>query len=146
MAWSTFQSKYFCREATLLNVPLWDNPQIPTELLFYPRWDQVGIHTPLDLIKPHGSIMALEEIMDLYGLKTNFLEYLRIQRCLKIFIKELNTQNFNLVRPIIPPYLMVLLIGSGSKYFYDILNVQYDNMALKNKWSKDLNQELINFD
>ena len=90
--------------------------------------------------------MALEEIIDLYRLKTNFLEYLRIQRCLKVFISKLSRKNFNQSRPIIPSYLTVLLKGNGSKYFYESLNVQYDNIALRSKWSNDLNLEFINFD
>ena len=39
---------------------------------------------------------------------------------------------------------MVLLKSQGSKYFYEHLKKQYDNMKLRQRWSDDLNQDLSN--
>ena len=122
LAWSLFHSNQSFEESNILAIPLWYNPLISKEHLFYPKWNQAGIHTPLDIINPEGNLMTLEEITYL-KLKANFLEYLRIERCLKMFLGKLNIHNFDLSRPIIPPYLMALLKGNGSKYFYDNLNV-----------------------
>ena len=58
---------------------------ISTEPLFCPHWYNMGIHSPVDLIKSDGNIMAMAEIKKFYKLKTNFLECLRVQKCMKAF-------------------------------------------------------------
>ena len=40
----------------------------------------------------------------------------------------------------LPPYLKIILSQvKGSKYFYEILNNQYKNLSLQNKWNNVLN-------
>ena len=138
--WSRFLSQFHICESNLLNIPLWYNSLISPELLFYPHWNRMGVKTPLDLIKSDGSIMSMQEIIHLYGLKTNFLEYLRVAKCLKVFIKKYKIKNFNCIRPVFPPYLHAIINNKkGSKYFYEKLNVQYINQKLPQKWSQELN-------
>ena len=89
LAWSIFQNEMLISESDILNIPLWYNPQISTEPFYYPNWDQMGLHTPLDLIKSDGSIMTMPEIIHKYRLKSNFLESLK---GLKLFLKRVNIQ------------------------------------------------------
>ena len=53
-----------------------------------PHWYKAGILTPRDLLNNDGNLKTLEEIRLQYGLKYNFLEYLRIQRSLKGFLSN----------------------------------------------------------
>ena len=66
-------------------------------------------------------LMELADIQHHYNLKSNFLEYLRIQRCLKQVFGKCNIHNFSIDRPIFPPYLKTLFNhNKGSRHFYEI--------------------------
>ena len=129
-----------CLHSEILTVPLWYNFDISTELLFYPHWCRVGINTPLDILKPDGSVLSMFELRQIFGLKTNFLEHLRVHRCLKDYLLKFSIKHYTCSRPVLPSYLKILLSQvKGSKYFYKTLNGQYKNLSLRNKWNNVLN-------
>ena len=138
-AWSKFTYKLSLENCEKLTCPLWYNPQISRQPLFLPHWYRAGINAPSDIIDSDGNILTLSEITKLYRIKSNFLEYLRVQRCLKKYLMDVDISKLVLIGPTIPPFLKIILCEvKGSKQFYNILNVQYDNCNLKNKWSNIL--------
>ena len=75
--------------------------------------------------------------------QNNFLEYLRVKSCLKSFLAKFTVKNLSYERPILPPYLKLLVSPNrGSRHFYEILNQQYDNIKLKTKWNTTLNIDI----
>ena len=136
LAWNKLASKIDLENLEKLTCPLWYNPKISREPLYLPHWFRAGIITPADLINADGNILSPLELSKQYKVKSNFLEYSRVQRCLKKFLQGVELRVSVHERPICPLYLKSL---SGpakcSKQFYDILNVQYDNNSLRLKWS-----------
>ena len=138
-AWFKFSNQFSVCESDILNMPLWYNSSISATPLYFPHWDKMGVNTPLDLIKADGSILTMREVTQLYGIRTNFLEYLRIHRCVKLFLNKINLRNFYYTRPIFPVYLKILMKKTnGSKYFYANSIKQYENSKLKAKWNGEL--------
>ena len=124
----------------ILTIPLWQNPSISSEPLFYPHWFNAGICVPLDLIKSDGNILTLDEVAEKYGVNTNFLEYLRVKLCLKTFLSKFSTKPYSFDRPVCPYYLrFILRQKSGSRYFYEILNKDFINLRLRKKWNEMTN-------
>ena len=146
LAWCSFLDKLPINEYNALHVPLWYNPLISAQPLFLPQWNKSGIHTPLDLLNSDNTIMSMPELVQKYNLQTNFLECLRIQRCVKSYVKQFNVEKVYHCRPIYPAYLKTLTKSIGSKSFYEILNKQNDNQKLKEKWSKELKSAINNID
>ena len=86
------------------------------------------------------------ELKQIFGLKTNFLEHLRVQRCVKDYFLKFSIKHYSCSRPVLPSYLKILLNHvKGLKYFYETLNDQYKNLSLRNKWNNVLNTT-INYD
>ena len=142
MGWGEFLDKKTLSPTEALSSPMWYNSGISTEPLFFSHWYNAGICVPLDIMQ-NGSLMELADIQCHYNLKSNFLEYLRIQICLKQFFGKCDIHNFSIDRPIFPPYLKTLLNNNkGSRYFYKILKDQYDNKKLKSKWTHILNTDI----
>ena len=62
---------------------------------------------------------------------------------LKTFLAKFTVKNHSYERPILPPYLKLLLIPNrGSRHFYEILNQPYDNITMKTKWNAKLNIDI----
>ena len=109
----------------------WYNPQISTEPLFYPHWYNTGITTSLDLLNNDGSMKTLEELKNQFNIKSNFLEYLRLQRCLKRYFTNCDVNILNLPKPFLPPNLKILISQKkGCRQLYQQLNKQVENRVL----------------
>ena len=128
----------------ILTTPLWHNPMISQNILYYPRWYEKGIRTVGDIVNNHGSVMSQPEIQGMFNIqRINFLEYYRIKIVVDNFIKKhRNSASFNFVQPCILNTLSFVLSGAKpSKYFYEKLNKCSSRleMAFKKKWHDDLN-------
>ena len=140
LAWSFLLFGVTPTESELLIYPIWHNPQISCKPLFYPHWYKAGIVTPLDLLKQDSTIKTLEEIKQQFNIKSNFLEYLTIQRSLKRYLANCNVNITNPQRPFLPTNLKILLCQKkGSQQFYKLLNKEVQNDVLRNKWCTILN-------
>ena len=142
-AWSNLLDKYFMPEISTISCPLWYNPAISCEPLYFPHWYHARVHSPLDLLDSNDNIMELEDVKRHFNIKTNFLEYTRIKRCLRKYLTSCKFSTRSFQRPYIPAYLKLLSnTVSGSKTFYNIMNHQYSNFALQNKWNIILGTDL----
>ena len=114
IAWNKFLDKKKPFSPTdALSSPMWYNSQSFTESLFFPHWYNARICVPLDIAQIQQQF---------------FLEYLRIQRCLKHFVVKCDIHHFSIDRPIFPPYLKIQLNhNKGSQHFYEILKDQHNN-------------------
>ena len=143
MAWADLLDKIKLTKTEAMSCPLWYNPQISSEPLFFPHWYCAGVYSLLDLLDNEGQMIDQKAVQRQFNIKTNFLEYTRIKRCLKTCMKNLSTSDIILPRPCQPSYLKLLSTSnSGTRKFYSILNQQYNNLALKNKWNNILNIDL----
>ena len=143
MAWGELLDKLKLTKNEAMSCPLWYNPQISSEPLFFPHLYYAGVYSLLDLLDNEGRMIDQKAVQRQFNIKTNFLEYTRIKRCLKTYMKNLSTSNIILPRPCQPFYLKLLSTSnSRTRKFYSILNQQYNNLALKNKWNNILNIDL----
>ena len=103
MAWSFLLDRLDPNKADMLTYPFWYNPQISKEPLFYSHWYRAGIKTALDLLNNDGTIKTQEEIKHQFNIETNFLEYIRIEKCLKKYLTNCDVNMVNSPRPFLPP-------------------------------------------
>ena len=86
--WAEYLNKYnsnlFPENKEL--APLWFNPSISRSELFLPNWWKKGIRFVSDVINQNGDVMSKTEIETIYNIKTNFLEYMRVNKCVKKFM------------------------------------------------------------
>ena len=108
LAWNKLVSKIDLKMSEKLTCPLWHNPKIFREPLYLPHWFKASILTPSDLINANGNIFSPLELSNHYKIKSNFLEYSRVQRCLKKFLHGVDLQASACERPICPLYLRSL--------------------------------------
>ena len=126
IAWGSLLDKREPAKFELLSCPIWYNSRISTKPLFYPHWYKAGILTLLDLLNNDGNLKTLEEIRLQYGVKSNFLEYMRIQRSLKGFLNNYDLSELDVARPFFPPYIKLLLYqNKGCQQFYKINGVTF---------------------
>ncbi len=126
--------------------PLWLNPKISEEALYYPTWYSKGISLVGDLINSDGSIMSIEDIKNNYNLDPiNYLNYLSIRtlvrRYLRIhhFLNELNDQP---PRPFISIHLQTIIQNrKGSRHIYNVF-ISDNNITMKDKWDEKLNTQI----
>ena len=138
-----YLNKITFKDSELIIAPLWHNSLISTENLFFPHWYKAGISIPLDVVKPDGQIMNIAELRHIFQLKTNFLEYYRVEKILKNLIEYNTTRLDTYPRPIIPPHLRILTSRKkASKHSYETLNCQFINQELRNKWNNILKQTI----
>ena len=110
----------------------------------FPHWYKAGITTFLDLLNSDRSMKTLEELKTQFNIKSNFLEYLRLQRCFKRYLTNCDTDVSNVPRPFLPPNLKILISQKkGCRNLYQELNKQAETHVLRNKWCITLN---INID
>ena len=127
MSWSFLLFERNPANIESLICPVWYNPQISTEPLFYPHWYMAGIATSLDLLNNDGSMKTLEELKNQFNIKSNFLDYLRLQRCLKRYFTNCDVNILNLPRPFLPPNLKILISQKkGCRQLYQQLNKQVE--------------------
>ena len=75
------------------------------------------------------------KLKNVFGIRTNFLEYYRIERIVKELLKH-STGPDTYARPIILPHLKYLTNSKiSSRYFYQTLNCQFINEKLRNTWN-----------
>ena len=144
-AWYYYLNEVTFKATELLTVPLWYNSLLFTQKIFFPHWYQAGISMPLDIVKLDGRILSIIELRQTFGLRTNFLEYHSIERVLKRVLKQTNPDTYT--RPVFSPYLKMLTSHrKGSKFFYEILNSQFKNEKLRDKWNNILDTTINDSD
>ena len=121
------------------SVPLWFNPNISKHELFLPNWWQKGVSFVSDIMNLNGGLMSKAEIESNYNIKPNFLEYMRVHRCVKPYIgKEKKTR----YGPIYPSNALALRTHlKGTKKFRIVLAYEDkgQNQNLSKKWDEKLN-------
>ena len=83
-----------------------------------------------------------------FHLKTNFLEYHRVEKSIQIFLNNFNISKEKIPQPFIPNQIQLLLISKkGCKDFYKILTNSRQEKIVQNHstWAQKLQIE-INFD
>ena len=140
--WSILLHKTDTTNFEPLTCPIWYNPQISSEPIFYSHWYKAGIIIPLDLLNHDGKIKTLDEIKLNFNIKSNFLEYFRIKSCLSRYLSTCDV-NMLLPRPFLPPMLKILLSkNKGCRQFYNIMHKDVLNLTTRNKWCANLNIDL----
>ena len=76
-----------------LSLPIWYNTELSNHYLYCPRWYKAGIISIADLLTSNGHILTETDLNTVYNVKTNFLEYHRVIRCIKTFCSNINGRN-----------------------------------------------------
>ena len=66
--------------------PLWYNPVISDVPLFIPQLYSRGVLSPADIVNQNGEIYSCEYINKCFKVSINFLDYYRLQMCLKKYL------------------------------------------------------------
>ena len=83
--------------------------------------------------------MDCKVIESKYNLTINFLEYYRLQGCLKNFLNSMDPKNPTCIRTYIPYIFNILKKAqNGCKYFYSVLNNCKQNPRPRIRWSEKL--------
>ena len=94
-----------------------------------------------DALDTEENILERNELKDHYKLDSvNFLDYLRLSRAVKGFIKMYKIGNYEKTFGPFMPNSLWLLNFKGPKGFYKLsLNTHQNNHSSKAKWEKNLN-------
>ena len=67
-AWHTiFCQKIPSNSEQLLSEPIWFNPKLSKETLYFPHWYRSGITTLFDIIDSSGKILTAEKLQEKYS-------------------------------------------------------------------------------
>ena len=125
--------------------PLWYNPLISNELLYFKHWYNNGIIFVGDLLDNNGNIKSMENLSQSYHLANlNFLEYLRIRYHVNMFLSKtthvVDLAAMQIIGPIIPDSMRIIVKNKkGSKIFYNTLKNETYQVKSKAKWHEELN-------
>lgn len=138
-AYVTFIDKQVPDQAQeLLAVPIFYNKlfMINDSHVHIKNWYGKGIIWVADLINENGRFYTENELKDIYGLKTNFIEYQTITKPIKQYMKAKQINLFDTTEYPLFPYYITLLMSSkkGTKDVYPIFNNNSDVPTAKYKW------------
>ena len=124
----------------ILTSPIWYNPLISKETLYFPTWYQKGVCVVGDLIDEQGHILDQKEIEKRYTLKMSYLEYDRVRGLIMKFVRSYQKgNNFDFIRPCLQKNLAYLLLNKyGTKGIYNKINKSFHEMTFQRKWSHDI--------
>ena len=131
-AWSTLQSGLQNNNIeNVLNSHLWYNENISKSHLYLAHWYKRGIICVGDIINSNGDFVTQNLLQNVYGIKTNFLEYHRVITCIKGFLAKLRQRCPENVKPNYPINARLLKKSKkGSRDFYNIMTGS-DNQDIK---------------
>ena len=139
-----FNEQTITNNNQLLSEPLWFNPRLSKETLYFPKWYRKGIVTIADVLDNSGNFLSVEKVKELYSLETiNPLNYIRIKTIVSKYIKtmEIKTEISKTIGPLMPTNLLILnKCSKGAHGYYTILRQKHNNVhKMKTKWENDLN-------
>ena len=83
LAWSNISANSLCKDFyNFMATPLWYNPKIQTDNVFFPNWYKARIICPADIIDNQGNLLSKKDIENFYKITVNFLDYHRIKTIL----------------------------------------------------------------
>ena len=102
-----------------LSSPIWYNPKISAETLYFPKWFKHGIELVGDLIDKDGKFISELELATKFNLTgLNFLEILRLKILINQYLRKTRVKLENFVRPHIPSELVALITRSTKSNFF----------------------------
>ena len=141
-SWETLNNKIaVSSNVQISSSPIWYNKKLTDEYLYFPAWYKKGIVMISDVLDTEGNILERNELKDHYKLDSvNFLDYLRLSRAVKGFIKMYKIGNYEKTFGPFMPNSLWLLNFKGPKGFYNqALNTHQNHHSAKAKWEKTLN-------
>lgn len=133
---------------TFLANPIWLKMFIKAggEAILYKEWFNKGILFINDLVKEDGSYLSLEQLHQIFGIRTDLMKYNSIISAVKQGAKSFKNGNYKLKCPFVPSYAKnILKHKRGSRDMYDILNINVNEPSGKYKWSKILEIPNLNW-
>lgn len=124
-----------------LSTPVFNNNlfKIGNKPIFYKEWCRKGILTINDLVNDKGDFYSVQDLEDLYNIKSNFLNYYSIVSVIKeqIKIKQINKIDKKIPHPVIPITVSIITKKSrGTKDIYEILNKNDSRPTSESKWEQ----------
>ena len=129
------------REDSILKLPLWYNKNIiiGKKTIFYRNWYDRGVHTINDLIKTpdNCTFYTFDEFIDIYNIRSNFLQFNGVIRAVKKYISTFNFDFKKVTNPFIPLNIEIFLKRTkGTKEFYNPLVKSITLPSGKKKWNE----------
>ena len=128
----------------LMSSPIWFNPRITGENLYFANWFKQGVDCIGDLINVTDMSLDTKETQNKFNItEVNFLNAVRIQTTVKKYIKSQNIEIRELTRPHVPCEVAVILYNNKkTKGFYQLLAEKDVKIAAITKWEDELNIEI----
>ena len=146
--WTNFCDKIDCKsEDDILASPIWYNPLISNQNLFFPKWFQSGIEYVGDLVDKNWHFIDNNCLKQKYNLTlNNFLEVYRLRHLVIKYISTCKVKHkANFQRPSIPRHILFVLANKEkARGFYKILLEKPLNfhLNLNKKWKNELSLDL----
>jgi hypothetical protein len=127
-----------------LKSSLWynNNIRLNNKTLYYRHWVKNGVNLVNDLMGDDCNFLSLDEFRTKYGIRTNFLEYSVILKCVNNSCNcVLENNNVCMQRPFTPfNFDLLLLDKKGSRRLYDVLTSSKKVLRkFVDKWESKLN-------
>ena len=138
-----WNSEAVLHKDAICNTPLWLHKSF--QLPIKRSWQKRGINSIADFLDTNNNLVSMEEFIDHFGVKTNFLEFNNIGHKIKKFLEWKEIPNFSDPLPR-NSTINVLLNKSikGCSKLYSMIRDSDDSIInlLENKWSDKAKLEI----
>lgn len=126
-----------------LSQPLWYNNDIKVggSCVFFKTWYKCGVRFVSDLFDENGDVFTYENFVQVYGVRTNFLDFRSVINATKQYLLDsnLNISQCNLSAPVLPLTLwFILKCRKGCRDIYDILIYKDIQSSAFLKWQNNI--------
>ena len=120
----------------LMSSPIWYNPRITSENLYFPNWFKQGVECIGDLISVTGMFINTNELQNKFNItEPNFINTIRLKNVITKYVKSQNMDIKELIRPYVPCDVAVVLYNDKkTKGFYQLLGENNVKITATIKW------------
>ena len=130
---------------TVSFVHLWYNQtfKIGGNSFFFKNYFDRGIQCVGDFIDQNGNVYPFDIFMQIWNVRTHFLQYTSILSSIKRVIRLYSFKlpfSYEIVRPFRPQIIKVICCSkTGCPLIYDVLNLNDFQLKSQNKWITEIN-------
>ena len=128
----------------LMSSPIWYNPKITSENLYFPNWFKQGVECIGDLVSPTGMFINPKELENKFNInEQNFINIIRLEKIITKYVKSQHTEIKELIRPHVPCDVAIVLCNNKkTKGFYQLLGEKNIRITATEKWEGELNLQI----
>ena len=99
-----------------MSSPIWYNPRITSENLYFPNWFKQGVECIWDLISVTGMFINTNALQNKFNItELNFINTIRLKNVITKYVKSQKMDIKELIRPYVPCDVAVVLYNDKKQ-------------------------------